>query len=161
MTELVKSTKHARPRGEAGVNRVVGALTALACAAPLAIGAWLAPSAEGHGTHTQLGMPPCGWVLAFDKPCPTCGMTTAFAYAARGDLGASFVAQPFGALLAVGAATVFWLALHSAITGSRALASVGRVFQARNVWIGVALLIAAWVYKLLSWRGGGGSILWQ
>jgi hypothetical protein len=27
-------------------------------------------------THTQLGMPPCNFVVMTGKPCPACGMTT-------------------------------------------------------------------------------------
>jgi hypothetical protein len=30
-------------------------------------------------THTQLGMPPCNFVVLTGKPCPSCGMTTSFA----------------------------------------------------------------------------------
>ncbi|MCA9305869.1 MAG: DUF2752 domain-containing protein [Phycisphaerales bacterium] len=154
MTELVKSSRYARGRSELTANRLAGAGAALACAALLGTAAWLSPSGAGHGTHTQLGMPPCGWVLAFDKPCPTCGMTTSFAHAAHGELWAAFVTQPFGALLALASAMVFWMGLHSAVTGSRALSSLGRLFLPRYVWIGVALLVAAWVYKLLVWVPG-------
>jgi len=81
-------------------------------------------------------------------------MTTSFAHAAHGELWSAFVTQPFGALLAVATAMVFWMGLHSAVTGSRALASLGRLFLPRYVWIGVALLVAAWVYKLLVWVPG-------
>lgn len=157
MTELVKSTAHAPRfvrRSELAANRLAGAGAAAASGALLGVAAWLAPSGAGHGTHTQLGIPPCGWVYAFDKPCPTCGMTTAFAHAAQGELWASFVTQPFAALLAVATAAVFWIGLHSAVTGSRALASLGRLFLPRYVWVGVALLIAAWVYKLVVWKPG-------
>lgn len=161
MAELVKSSRDARPRAETAANRLAGLLAVAACAALLGVAAWLSPDGAGHGTHTQLGMPPCGWVIAFDKPCPTCGMTTAFSHAVRGRLWAAFVAQPFGAVLAVAAATVFWMGLHSAVTGSRALSTLGRLFLPRYVWIGVALLIAAWVYKLVVWTPGSGGVLLQ
>ena len=44
-------------------------------------------------THTQLGMPPCNFVVMTGKPCPACGMTTSFALLVRGDVGASLRAN--------------------------------------------------------------------
>ncbi|MCA9610613.1 MAG: hypothetical protein KC619_33690, partial [Myxococcales bacterium] len=40
---------------------------------PLAVlvtAAMLTPSPEGHGTHTQLGLPPCGFLVYTGYPCP-------------------------------------------------------------------------------------------
>ena len=83
---------------------MVAAAVALAAAGPLVLAAWLEPAAAGLGTHEQLGLPACGWVAAAGIPCPSCGMTTAFAHAARGDLLGSFLVQPAGAILALAAA---------------------------------------------------------
>lgn len=44
----------------------------------------LQPSSLGHGTHRQLGLPPCTFWVLFGRPCPTCGMTTAWAHLVRG-----------------------------------------------------------------------------
>lgn len=119
----------------------------------LAVAAWLTPSPHGHGTHTQMGMYPCGWVVAFDKPCPTCGMTTAFAHAADGRVWASARAQPMGMVLAVGSAGAFWGALHVAATGSR-LGRVGAtMLGGRGLWALAILGAAAWAYKVLTWTG--------
>ena len=41
-----------------------------------AIAAVLRPDPSHHGTHTQLGLPPCPAVLLFHRPCPGCGLTT-------------------------------------------------------------------------------------
>jgi hypothetical protein len=71
--------------GRAGMGaRIAGGIVSLGSAAILGIGAWLTPASEGHGSHTQLGLPPCMWPIAFHRPCPTCGMTTAVAEAAHG-----------------------------------------------------------------------------
>jgi hypothetical protein len=72
---------------------------ALGCLAVLAVAAMLEPDVRGHGTHVQLGLPPCGFLLLTGAPCPGCGLTTAFAHAIRGDLGPAAVANPFGLLL--------------------------------------------------------------
>lgn len=103
-----------------GISARIGAAAcASAILAVLCIAAWLRPDSAGHGTHQQLGLFPCGWVMALNKPCPTCGMTTAFAHAADCRFGRSFLTQPMGMVLALGSATIFWGCVHVAVTGSR------------------------------------------
>jgi len=82
----------------------------------------------------------------------TCGMTTAFAHAADGNLLGSLVTQPMGMLLAVGTSAGFWLALYAALTGSRAGAWVTVLLRPRSLWILTALTGAAWAYKFLVWQ---------
>ena len=65
----------------------------------LAAAAILEPDVRGYGTHTQLGLPPCGFRLLTGFPCPGCGLTTAFAHAIRGDWTAASAANPLGLLL--------------------------------------------------------------
>jgi len=52
-------------------------------------------------THTQLGLPPCTFKVLVHKPCPSCGMTTAFSLLAHGDLANSLAANWVGTLLAL------------------------------------------------------------
>jgi hypothetical protein len=138
-------------------DRAFAALIAAALVAILAIAAWLEPSARGFGTHemlyTRLGRPaqPCTWVALTGKPCPTCGMTTAFAHAADGHLIASVLAQPMGAALALVSATGFWIALHVALTGSNAAAILHPLATRRALWASIALLAASWIYKIATW----------
>ena len=72
-------------------------LLAIACAV-LAIAGWLKPAAIGYGTHTQLGLPPCNFLRVTHLPCPSCGLTTCFAYAVRFQFWKAFLANPFGLL---------------------------------------------------------------
>jgi len=132
-------------------RRLGGAALALASAAPLAVAAALTPASDGHGTHTQIGLPACGWVVAFDRPCPTCGMTTAFTHAADGELLSSAATQPFGALLAISAAACVWAGLHVALTGCRLGGLATSLLAARSLWILGALAAAAWIYKVIVW----------
>ncbi len=67
-----------------------------------AIGIFLSPSPNGHGTHQQLGLPPCPSVLLFDKPCPGCGLTTSWTATIHGQLATAFTAHPLGPLLYLG-----------------------------------------------------------
>lgn len=75
--------------------------------------AWrLRPDPRGFGTHTQLGLPPCAFKVVTGTPCPTCGMTTSFAWFARGRLDRSWRANPAGSVLApVSLLMVPWLLL--------------------------------------------------
>jgi hypothetical protein len=132
-------------------DRLIAGVVAAACLALLTLSALITPSAEGHGTHTQLGLPPCGFAMAFNRPCPTCGMTTSFAHAVRGELGSAVVAQPFGAALAIAASIVFWLCLHTAVTGSRVASMLVGLLATRVLWGIAAAAAAAWVYKWVTW----------
>lgn len=78
---------------------------------------WLTPDLRGLGTHEQLGLPPCGFYLWWGIPCPSCGMTTSWAWLVRGEVTEA-VRQHFGgALLALFSfALGSWLVL-SAIFG--------------------------------------------
>ncbi len=130
-------------------RRMVGAATSLGCSAVLGMAAYMTPSANGLGTHTQLNLPPCGWVSVADMPCMTCGMTTAFSHAVRGELLASFLAQPMGFLLAMATAMTLVLGLHVALTGSNVLGLFSGLWSRRTMWLLVGFGLASWGYKIL------------
>ena len=117
----------------------------------LATAALLRPSDDGHGTHTQLGMPECAWPMAVDLPCPTCGMTTSFAHAAGGDLLASMQTQPMGLVLVVGTAAAVWAGLHAAVAGVRLGPMLGSLTTKRTVWGLAIAAVGAWAYKIVTW----------
>ncbi len=128
-------------------------IVAVLCLGALTGAAWLQPAAAGHGTHEQVGLPPCVWPLVFGIPCPTCGMTTAFARAADGDLPHAFHAQPFGLLLAMGVAAAFWVGLYGCVTGSRVGELCGTMLRPKMLWGLAAVAAAAWAYKIATWPG--------
>ena len=66
---------------------------------------------SGHGTHTQLGLPPCPSMLVFDRPCPGCGLTTSWTATVHLQLGTAFRAHPLGPLLYLGFTGTALLAL--------------------------------------------------
>jgi len=72
----------------------------LSLTALLVTAAWLDPDPTGHGTHRQLGFPPCTFVQLFGVRCPSCGMTTAWAHTMNGNVAAAWRANPGGVLLA-------------------------------------------------------------
>lgn len=134
-------------------TRVLAGLAAAACLAMLVVASQLRPQGGGHGTHTQLGLPPCTWAESLGKPCMTCGMTTAVAYAAHGELIDSVRTQPFGFLVAVGAAATVWGALHVAVTGSMLASGASGLLTPRVLWGTGGLVLLAWAYKVLTWNG--------
>jgi hypothetical protein len=139
---------HHCPRVTAALNRLVAGIVLGSCLAVLGVAAWLDPSPAGHGTHTQLGMAPCGLLLTTGVPCMTCGMTTAFAHAADGNLVASFRTQPAGALLAIVAAMTALLSGWALWTGS-SLAPIGQaLWRAPVVITAIAVLLIAWAYTM-------------
>jgi len=153
MTQMVVQARHPPVAASStAVRRLVGAGVAVGAAVVLGLAAWLDPSPEGLGTHSQLRLPPCGWILTMDLPCPTCGMTTAFAHAADGNLVGSFVAQPMGAVLAVATAIALLLGTYTVATGSRVAALFGRLWGRRAAWLFGTAFVAAWVYKIVAYK---------
>ncbi len=129
--------------------RLIALITAFALLTLLGVAAYLNPDSRGMGTHEQLDLKECTFLVSTGHPCATCGMTTSFAHAAEGNLRASFLAQPFGFLLALASATGFWIALHVAVTGSRAAQPFRVLLRPRQLWMLAGLLASAWAYKLI------------
>lgn len=132
-------------------DRIGAGVIALLCLAVLSIGAWLSPATDGHGTHTQLGLRPCMWAVALDKPCPTCGMTTSFSHAGEGSWVQSAKTQPMGMLIVLMTATVFWGASIQAITGARINSVIQPALTPRTFLILGIMLLGAWFYKIATW----------
>jgi Protein of unknown function (DUF2752) len=132
-------------------ERIAAGLVAIVTLAVLTTAAWLTPNPDGHATHTQLGMNKCTWVVWFDKPCPTCGMTTSFSHAGEGSWPTATLTQPMGALLALLTTMIFWGATHQALTGSRIGSVAQTAMRPKLVITMLALAAAAWVYKINTW----------
>lgn len=138
-------------RADVGERILAGAI-ALGSLAVLTVAHLLRASPAGLGTHTQLGLPECGWITAAGIPCMTCGMTTAFAHAANGRFLDSFMAQPFGLLLALATASAFWLGLFIVVTGSPLGSTLSRLLTWRVIWILLVLALLAWGGKIIDYR---------
>ena len=137
-------------------DRLVGGAIAAVALAPLLTAAGLTPDASGHGTHLQLGMTPCGFLAATGLPCATCGMTTAFAHAANGDLLASAAVQPAGALLALLCAVAAIVGGYAAVTGLAVTRLLGPLIRGRVVLIAIAVVLLAWGYTAWHFTRVGG-----
>jgi hypothetical protein len=128
---------------------VLGACIAIWCAA-----AYLKPAVAGIGTHQQLGMAPCSLITMTGYPCPTCGMTTAFAWAIRGKFLASFAAQPVGFLLAILTAITAVQAVYVLSRGKMWTLNWYRTTPFRLAAFSVAVVLGGWIYKVIVHTGG-------
>lgn len=112
----------------------------------------LEPDPRGYGTHTQLGLGPCAFATVTGRPCPSCGMTTAFAWFARGFPVQAWRSSPAGCLL-VGLIpwVSTWLALCSWHGRPVIARSIGRTLMV----LVVGLVFASLVFWLLRILGAG------
>lgn len=116
----------------------------------LCVAAWLRPEPRGRGTHQQLGLPPCTFVMLWNKPCPTCGMTTSWSNLMRGRFREALAANVGGTLLGVIAVVAGPWLLCSAVRGR----TVGRL---PNDWILTATALVLMFVTLADW----GLRLWN
>ena len=77
------------------MSRWVSASLVLGLGVVFALAALLEPSPVGHGTHTQLGLGSCSFLVATGYPCPMCGATTSFALMAHLRPFEALINQPF------------------------------------------------------------------
>lgn len=119
-------------------------VAALGLAGVFGVARRLEPDPRGSGTHTQLGLAPCLFARVTGRPCPSCGMTTAFAWFVRGRLARAWSCNPAGCLLAAaGLSLIPWL-----VAG----AARGRPVGCRSLEPPlIGLVVAAVTLSLLSW----------
>ena len=126
------------------LGRLLALAVAVGCLGPLLAASAVHPSPAGVGTHTDLGFYQCQFLDRTGVPCPSCGMTTSFAWFVRGHLLGSLYVQPMGLVLACLAVTAFWGGLYIAVTGR----PIHRLLSAAS---GHYYLIALFSVGLLAW----------
>ena len=108
----------------------------------------LKPSGAGHGTHTQLGLPVCSFLVRTGCPCPSCGLTTSMAFMVRGRVVRAFDAHPFGVALFAAVVLFAGVGAGELLTGRDVLRRLRP-----SVWwcaLGAGGLLAGWGWKLLT-----------
>ncbi len=123
-------------------NRIEAATVVVICTGVLAAAWLLTPSPDGVGTHEQVLLLPCGFRWLTGLPCPLCGMTTALAQMARGDLLAALRAHVLGPAVYVG---VWLLGLRGVVGLARGTPALPRRLQ------GAAAARALLAIVLLGW----------
>ena len=131
--------------------RWLAALLLAGCLALLGTAGWLQPDRRGYGTAEQLGTGPCGVLVMTGLPCPTCGMTTAFAYTVRGQWIRAFWAQPAGLVLAVGTMVLTVVCVWVLLRGRWPRLGLWFITPHRLFLALLVLLLGAWGAKI--WMG--------
>ncbi|OYT71746.1 MAG: hypothetical protein CFK48_04025 [Armatimonadetes bacterium CP1_7O] len=117
-------------RGRVGASRSWGGLTEvsgwarwshalllLGVLVMFGVGWYLTPNPEGHGTHRQLGLPPCTIYFLTGRPCPSCGLTTSVSAILHGQFGLAWRANPIGYLVVAAAVGVGLNSLLALVSG--------------------------------------------
>jgi hypothetical protein len=107
---------------------------------------WLTPDASGIGTHRQLGFGECGFARWAGVPCPSCGMTTAWAHVVRGEWMLAARCNLGGALAGI---TALWAGPWMLVSGIRGRWWIGQP----AAWIVVALASATYFAIIGQWLG--------
>lgn len=129
------------------ISRATWAVLFAIPTAVLITAAMLTPNPVGHGTHTQLGLPPCGFLVFTGYPCPGCGLTTAFAYMIRLQVTGAWTANPFGIALFLATAAFIPFAAMGFVRGWSVVAALDRVHAEKIAIVLAALSVITWVTR--------------
>ena len=114
----------------------------------LVTAAMLTPDPAGHGTHTQLGLPPCGFLVFTGYPCPGCGLTTAFAHMIRFQVIGAWHANPFGIALFLGTAAFVPFAAAGLLRGWSVVAALDRIHAEKFAILFALLSVVSWLTRV-------------
>jgi TRAP-type C4-dicarboxylate transport system permease small subunit len=144
------------PRASRARDRLIGAALFLPCSIVLGLAGYLTPDVSGVGTHQQLGLSECIFLVWTGIPCPMCGMTTTFSHMAHLEPFDALLNQPFGVAL-------FLATLFLAVLGGVELVKPAARWRTAVAWasardrtLALALLaglVLGWVYKILLMQG--------
>lgn len=118
----------------------------------------LEPATQGHGTHEQLGLPPCQHLVRTGEPCMSCGMTTAFAFTVRGRFLPAIEANAMGLVLCLLTVLGFAWSARCLVRARDPLAWLYGTSWGRWVPIAlVALILAHHYLRLAFWADTWGG----
>ncbi len=136
--------------GVSAGERVLYLLGASFFAGVVAVASVLTPSPTGIGTHTQLGLPPCGLYQRFGIPCLSCGMTTAFCHMVRFQFLRALDANPLGTVLFLTAAGLSLAGLYGAAFGWSLVKRLERLDWGLVGLVFLFLALGSWAYKIVT-----------
>ncbi len=128
-------------------RRIANLWWAAGALAILILSRLLTPDPSGHGTRPSLWPIPCLWRVSTGLPCPSCGMTTAFVWMARGEPRRAWQCNPLGPPAYV----LTWVVLVWALAAAaRGRGGPGAALESRRVLVGlIAVYLGVWVVRLL------------
>ena len=108
----------------------------------------VSPDPAGHGTHTQLGLPPCGFLVTTGLPCPGCGLTTSFAHMVRLQVVGAARANPFGIALFLVTFFTIPVAAIGLVRGLPVLDTLDRLHFEKVIVLLAASSCLVWVIRI-------------
>lgn len=108
------------------------------------------PDVRGHGTHESLGLATCSWPLLYEKPCPTCGVTTAAAHLVQLSPWKALKTQPFGAFMAAAGILLAVVGLRTLLFGRPFVGTVALWPYGSIAVAAVVLFLASWLYTWMT-----------
>ncbi len=150
----ISSNQASLIRHYSGMTRLISGLIFAICMSILFFAVTIVPQSRGFGTHTQLGLPECGFLSRTGHPCITCGMTTSFALMARGSILQAFATQPAGAIMALACLGACLITGYILIAGkrNRFIDNILDFILYRYITTGVItliILLAGWLWTWL------------
>ena len=130
--------------------RVLAGLSGLAVLAILFTARTLEPASVGFGTHQQLGLPPCTSVALFGIRCPSCGMTTSWSLATRGEILEAARVNGGGLLLAIIALAYLPASCYFTWRGRSTRGGWFSLALGVSILTSLAIAIAQWLWRLNS-----------
>ena len=125
--------------------RVRGLIVAALCWGLFGVALWLHPNPSHYGTHTQLGLGACPFLMRTGLPCVTCGLTTSVSATAHLDLALAWQANPAGIVLLLGAVVLALAGSGELATGRNLLAGLRPKWWAYGLVLGLPM---AWALRL-------------
>ncbi|MAQ14256.1 MAG: hypothetical protein CMN30_05615 [Sandaracinus sp.] len=108
----------------------------------------ITPDPAGHGTHMQLGLPPCGFLVATGLPCPGCGLTTSFSHMVRLQFAGAAHANPFGVALFLVTFFTIPVAAVGLVRGLPVLATLERLHFEKVIVLLAACSSVVWLIRI-------------
>lgn len=136
-------------------DKLVAAALLLISSSVLAVASRLTPAVSGYGTHTQLGLPPCYFLLVTHLPCPSCGLTTCFAWAVRLHFGKAFLSNPFGILAFFSTVSLVPATIYSLWRRVSFRRFTEGAYFAKGLYGATALYFVSWGFKLAQFKFAG------
>ena len=133
------------------VQRILSGVAALGTGTVLGIATQLTPAVDGHGTHTQLGLSDCSFLVLTGAPCPMCGATTTFTLLAHLHVVQGVVNQPFAAVLFALTVFVFAVSVSEVVLPRARWERLFRVLAPYEGPLAAGFLVMmalGWLYKI-------------
>ena len=115
----------------------------------LVVAARFEPAEEGFGTHRGLGLPQCSFITLTGRRCPSCGMTTSWAYWMRGNVVQSVQVNAGGTMLALVATLLGPWVLVSGWRGRYVWFRLNEYVLAAAAVVTVIVVLTQWGWRML------------